>query len=207
MLSCYFIARGGAALETQAVEWVRHGDLVAAVRRLGRGGRPTPGQMLDHTAVVAAAARRMTVLPFPFGTAFQSEGAVAQLLAARAGELEAALERLDGKVEMTVRVRLAEKESAASRVAGIGEEVRALETWSEVRTGRSGERMLEVAHLVARPQAAEYRKRMAERGMEVTGPWPPMHFLPAFLRMPVRAERARRATGSGISRAPAAGGR
>jgi hypothetical protein len=175
------------------------------VRRVEAAGRATPEQMLDHNAVVGAASRRMTILPLPFGASFRSEAAVVQLLAARAGELSAALERLEGKLEMTVRVRLAEGESAAAKVREIGEGVRALETWSEVRVGRSGERVVEVAHLLTRAQAADYRKRMAERGLEVTGPLPPVHFLPQFLRMPVRAERGRRATASGTSRASDAG--
>jgi hypothetical protein len=205
MICCYFIARAGTALENLPVELIGHGELVAAVRRLGADARATPERMLEHTALLAAASRRTTILPLRFGTTFRSETAVVHLLAARAGELAAALERLDGKVEMTVRIGLGEKESASRRVREIGELARVIETWSEVQVGRSGERVVEVAHLVPRGQAAEYRKKLADQGLEITGPWPPLHFLPQFLRMPVRAERGRRATASGTSRASGAG--
>lgn len=197
MLSCYFIARAGAAVENLALRFVRQGDLVAAVGQPDRGARATPEQMLEFNAVLAAASKRATILPLRFGTSFRNEEAVMQLLAARAGELAAALERLDGRVEMTVRVRLGAEESAAQRTAEIGDMVRPLETWSEVRTDRAGQRVVELAHLIARSQVAEYRRRLGE---EVAGPWPPVHFLPQFLRMPVR-----RATGSGTSRASSAG--
>jgi gas vesicle protein GvpL/GvpF len=201
----YFIARAGAAVEKLPLHFVRHVDLVAAVRQPAGGARTTPAQMLEFKAVLAAASKRATILPLRFGTSFRNEAAVTQLLAARAGELGAALERLDDRVEMTVRVRLEQGQSAARRAAEIGNRVEPLETWSEVRTDRAGQRVVELAHLLSRSQAAEYRRRLAGEGFEVSGPWPPVHFLPQFLRLPVR-----RATGSGTSRASgaeSAGGR
>jgi hypothetical protein len=187
------------AVERLPLHFVRHADLLAAVGRPGGGVRPTPVEMLEFNAVLAAASKRATILPLRFGTSFPNEAAVVQLLAARAGELGAALERLDGRVEMTVRVRLEAGESAAARLAQIRERVEAQETWSEVRTDRAGQRVVELAHLMARPEEAEYRRRLGGEGLEVSGPWPPVHFLPQFLRMPMR-----RATGSGTSRASGA---
>ncbi len=200
MLFSYFIARAGVALEKLPLQFVRHGDLVAAVGRPAGAARTTPAQMLEFNAVLAAASKRATILPLRFGTSFRNEAAVVQLLAARAGELGAALERLDGRVEMTVRVRLEAGESAAARLAQIRERVEAQETWSEVRADRAGHRVVELAHLMARSQAAEYRRRLGGEDLEVSGPWPPVHFLPQFLRMPMQ-----RATGSGTSRASGAG--
>jgi hypothetical protein len=193
MLSCYFIARADAALEELPVEVVRHRDLVAGVRPLGKGARATPGQMLEYNAVLAAASKRTTVLPMRFGTNFRSEEAVVQLLASRREQLTAALERLDGMVEMTVRVR------PPRRADEITQMVRPLESWSEVRVDRSGRKVVELAHLIPRSQAASYRRRLAAEEIEISGPWPPVHFLPQFLRLPVR-----RATGSGTSRASGA---
>lgn len=200
MLFGYFIARTGMAVEKLPLHFVRHADLVAAISRPAGGVRATPVEMLEFNAVLAAAWKRTTILPLRFGTSFRNEAAVVQLLAARAGELGAALERLDGRVEMTVRVRLEAGESAAARTAQIREQVEAHETWSEVRTDRAGRQVVELAHLVARSDAAEYRRRLAGERFEVSGPWPPIHFLPQFLRMPMR-----RATGSGTSRASGAG--
>ena len=199
MLSCYFIARAGAAVEKLPLDLVRQGELVAAVGPAAASPRATPAQMLEYNAVLGAASKRAAILPLRFGTIFRNEAAVTQFLAARAGELGATLERLDGKAEMTVRVKLEAGESAARRVAELGELARALETWSEVRTDRS-RRVVELAHLIVRSQAADYRRRLAGEGLEVSGPWPPLHFLPQFLRMPVRS-----ATGSGTSRASGAG--
>ena len=192
MLTCYFIARSGSAVEAMPLSFVRHGTLVAAVRRL-EASRPTPERMLEHNAVLVTASQRATVLPLRFGTAFHSEAAVTQLLAARAGELAATLDRLDGKAEMTVRVKLEPDQNAAGCADEIGRVTRPLDSRSEVRTDRFGHSVLELAHLVSRDQVGEYRRLLEEHGLEATGPWPPLHFLPQFLRMPARAERAQRA--------------
>jgi hypothetical protein len=194
MLSCYFIARADAALEGLSVEAVRHGDLVAAVRRQGKGARVRPEQMLEYNAVLAAASKRATVLPLRFGTSFRNEEGVVQLLASRSDQLAAALDRLDGMVEMTVRV------GQRRRADEITEMMRPLDSWSEVRVDRAGGKVVELAHLIPRSQAASYRRRLSGDEVEVSGPWPPVHFLPQFLRLPVR-----RATGSGTSRASGAG--
>ncbi len=200
MLFCYFIARTGEAVEKLPLRFVRHADLVAAVGQPAGGIRATPAEMLEFNAVLAAASKHTTILPLRFGTSFPNEAAVVQLLAARTEELGAALERLEGRVEMTVRVRLEAGESAAARLTQLRDRAGPHETWSEVRTDRAGQRMVEMAHLVARSHAAEYRRRLGGEGLEVSGPWPPMHFLPQFLRIPMR-----RATGSGTSRASGAG--
>ncbi|HYM12440.1 MAG TPA: GvpL/GvpF family gas vesicle protein [Bryobacterales bacterium] len=196
MLYAYFIARAGPQIENllyrtlheAPVQFVHERDLVAAVRLLGAGKRSTPQLMLEHGAVLATAWRRATVLPLRFGTSFRTEAAVGHLLAARGAELAAALERLDGKAEMGVRLRLAEDQNAQLRAADIAELARPLDSRMEVRAEPSGGRILELAHLIDRREAAEYRERMARQAIEVLGPRPPFHFLPQFLRIPVRAE-------------------
>lgn len=196
MLYAYFIARAGPQIENllyrtlheAPVQFVHERDLVAAVRLLPAGKRSTPQLMLEHGAVLATAWRSATVLPLRFGTNFRTEAAVGHLLAARGAELAAALERLDGKAEMCVRVRLAEDQNAQIRAAEIAGIARPLDSWVEVRPDASGGRILEVAHLIDRREAAEYRRRVAGHALEVLGPRPPFHFLPQFLRIPVRAE-------------------
>jgi hypothetical protein len=80
---------------------------------------------------------------------------------------------------------------------------RPLESRFDVRWSPQGETILEVVHLIERPEAPTYRQRLESTSVEVTGPRPPYHFLPQFLRVPVKAER--RAGRGGRGRSAAAG--
>lgn len=194
---CYFIARSQPEIENPpyrtldaAPLWfVRHGDLIAAVRRLPAGTRSTPELMLEYNGVLAAASKRGTVLPLRFGTSFRTEAAVVRLLAGRRTELSEALERLEDKVEMALRLSLPGPDAAREKAAQMAEIGRPLDSWFEVRSNPAGETILEVAHLIDRQEAAGYRQRLKSHAREVWGPRPPLHFLPQFLRMPVQAER------------------
>ncbi|MBI3666001.1 MAG: GvpL/GvpF family gas vesicle protein [Acidobacteria bacterium] len=200
MLYCYFIARSDPEVErlsfrtlsAAGVDFVREQDLVAATRRVPPGTRSTPELMLEYNAVLTAASKRATVLPLRFGSSFRSETTVARLLADRRPELLHALDRLEGKAEMSVRVRLKSEDSANARVAEINETCRPLDSWFEVQENPAGGSILEMAHLIERRSAEEYRQRLEPQAVEVSGPRPPFHFLPQFLRMPVRAERSAR---------------
>lgn len=203
MLYCYFIARSQAQIESlsfrtlhsAAIDYVRHGELLAAVRRLPAGSRVSPELMLEHGSVLGAVvAKRATVLPLRFGTTFRSETALARLLAARAPELLGALERLEGKAEMVLRVSLPEGENGAERAARIAEICRPLDSWSEAHppsTGAglpAGPAVLEIAHLIEREDAEEYRRLAQSFGADLIGPRQPFHFLPQFLRLAVKSE-------------------
>jgi hypothetical protein len=214
MLYCYFIARSQGQVETlslptlhsSAVDYVRCDDLMAAVRHLPAGSRLSPQLMLEHSSVLGAAAKLTTVLPLRFGTTFRSEAALVQLLAARAPELLGALQRLEGKAEMVLRVSLAEGEDGAARTASIAEICHPFDSRHELHKtltaaeASPGPAVLEIAHLIDRGDADEYRRRVAGLGADVIGPRPPFHFLPQFLRMAVGSEsrgaaRAARRTG------------
>ena len=200
MLYCFFIARSQPEIENLSfrtfhgapVHFVRQQDLVAAVRTLPAGARSSPQLMLEHTSVLATVSKRATVLPLRFGTSFRSEAAVAQLLAARAPELLAALERLDGKAEMSLRMNIAEEESVHKRAAEIAEVCHPLDSWVEVAPNPAGGKVLELAHLIHRQDVEGYRNRVKQHVADVAGPRPPFHFLPQFLRWPVKAERRAR---------------
>ena len=62
------------------------------------------GRLREHDAVVRAALETATPLPLRFGTRLRDEGAAEALLAERAAEFAAALERVAGRVEMGIRV-------------------------------------------------------------------------------------------------------
>ncbi len=197
MFYCYFIAREEPDIEKlpyrtlhgTPLHFLRRGELVAAVRALPAGSRSSPQLMLEHSAVLATASKRATVLPLRFGTSFKSESGVVQLLAARGPEILAALERLDGKAEMGLRISLAEDASAQKQAAEISEACRPLDSWMEVRTDAAGGKALELAHLIRLADLESYRKSVKPYAAEVTGPRPPFHFLPQFLRWPVKTER------------------
>jgi hypothetical protein len=196
MLYCYFIARSAPEIEGfpyrtlhAPVEFVRAGDLVAAVRRLPRGTRASPQLMLDHTGVLAEASRRGAVLPLRFGTCFASRGILVRLLAAKGPELLDTLERLEGKAEMGLRLSIPEAEDAASRAAQITAACRPLDSWMGVHRDGMGCQVLDIAHLIHEQDVNRYRERARPHAAEVAGPRPPYHFLPEFLKKPAKSER------------------
>ena len=208
MLYCYFIARSQPEIENVSYRtlheaplyFVRRQDLIVAVRELPAGTRSTLELMLEYNAVLAAASKHATVLPLRFGTSFRGEAGVVHLLAGRGVELSAALERLEGKAEMGLRVSLPEGEDASRRAAEIAEISKPLDCWMEAQPNPAGGTLLELAHLILRQEAEGYRQRIKPHGLKVTGPHPPFHFLPQFLRLPVQAERR-----AGRGRSAAAG--
>lgn len=86
---------GGAEVVAVDVEGVS-----AWVSRLDAPPAPEPDRLREHDGVVRAALRTATPLPLRFGALFADEGALRAILAERAGELLASLERVRGRVEM-----------------------------------------------------------------------------------------------------------
>ena len=197
MLQVYFIARSQPEIEAASyrtldrapLTFVRHAGLTAAIRAMASGGRPTPERMLEYNGIVATASKRATVLPVRFGADYRSEAAVARLLAERGRELLEALDRLEGKAELGLRVILETPEQAREQAAGLARHGSALEMWHEIHLDPAGRTVLEVALLVSGAEAPACRERLQAEAGEVTGPWPPRHFLPRFLRAPVASER------------------
>jgi hypothetical protein len=64
----------------------------------------SPARARSHDRVVRAALERETPLPARFGQVVPSEADLQATLSERRGALEAALERVDGAIEMTVRM-------------------------------------------------------------------------------------------------------
>ncbi len=79
---------------------VNAGGVSAWASRLDAPPAPEPDRLREHDAVVRAALRTETPLPLRFGTAFADEDALRAVLAERAAELLASLERVRGRVEM-----------------------------------------------------------------------------------------------------------
>jgi hypothetical protein len=90
-----------------AVRAIAHGPVTAWVSTVGSDTPPpTPDNARAHDRVVRAALARATPLPARFGQLFESDDALRALLAARGPSLVAALRRVEGGCEMTVRVLL-----------------------------------------------------------------------------------------------------
>ena len=157
MLQVYFIARSHPEIETASyrtldrapLTFVRHEGLIAAVRALASRTRPTPEHMLEYNGIVAAALRHATVLPVRFGAGYRSVAAVARLLAQRGRELLQALDRLEGKAELGLRLILETPEQAREQAAGLARYGSALEMWHEIHPDPAGRTVLEVALLVS----------------------------------------------------------
>jgi len=94
------------------VERVVSGRLAALVSRLPEEGlRMRRRDLQAHLAVLERAFERTTVVPCRFGMVLPDEDAVRrELLDARRDELARALERLDGRVQLNVRVDFDEEE-------------------------------------------------------------------------------------------------
>jgi hypothetical protein len=204
VLHAYFIARHQPEIETAAygtldgvsLSFVRCGNLVAAVRPTAPAARLGLERILEYNGIVAAASKLVTVLPLRLGARFRSESALRELLLDRSRELTEALDRLEGKAELLLRVPAAADEALHHKqAAGIAAIGKTLDFWFEVQASGDGRSILEIALLIERAQAGSCRARL--RGYDdVTGPWPPLHFLPKFLRAPVRAERKARTAAS-----------
>jgi hypothetical protein len=111
------------------------------------------------------------------------------MLAERRLELLQALDRLDAKAEIGLRLVLDSPEDARARVASIAGAAPVLDTWHEIHADPAGRTVLEMVFLVSALDALALRERLREAAGEVTGPRPPRHFLPRFLRASVGTER------------------
>ena len=84
---------------------VSHGDLAAVVSRSPLSRWPVDEAHLTlHETVVEEVMGSRTILPIRFNTFLRTEGAVVALLGERAQAFRSALERVEGKVEMGLRV-------------------------------------------------------------------------------------------------------
>lgn len=97
-------AQPQSGMDGSALAFVEAAGLACAVSVATGGIAPTPARVLDHQRVIEALMEQGAVLPFRFGSAVEDAAACRRLLAARAGELRAALDRLRDCVEYAVRL-------------------------------------------------------------------------------------------------------
>ncbi len=181
---------------------VRHRELAAVVSD-GPDGVPDPTRdnLLGHERVNETVMRERTVLPMAFGTVLRSREDVEELLRAGHDAFAAALARLEGHVELGVKVLYMARDGEVVRARAerdastIVNALRAVST--EVRVSAPvGERMvLNASCLVHRERVAAFDARvklLAARHEELTfrstGPWPPYHFVDLSLGLESAAD-------------------
>ena len=106
-------------VEDSPVRAVQSGDIAALVSDVAGGALAAAREVRAHWRVLEAASEQTTVLPVRFGTVMEDDDAVReQLLADGAERLNALLQQLTGRVQLTVRGTYAEDALLRSVVAG-----------------------------------------------------------------------------------------
>jgi Gas vesicle synthesis protein GvpL/GvpF len=164
--------------------------------------------VLQHAVVVEALMERCdAVLPGRLGPRFAGVHAVAAAVEAQAGQLRDALDRVEGCVELGLRVleppqassghaprsgtdylqaRLAQRRETARRALELHEPLSRLARASTTREGQGRGEVLDAAYLLAAQEVDRFREELgrleeSERDLNfvVTGPWPPYSFAAA----------------------------
>jgi gas vesicle protein GvpL/GvpF len=178
---------------------VAAGELAAVWAPAGDGA-VSPEALWRHEAVVEALMEDRDVLPVRYGTRFEDEGAAARAVDARHADLAAALDRIRGAVELSLRVidpqpRVATDDAASYlRDRRRREELRralhaplaAAARASAERPSRDPAEVLRAAYLVDR-DAVDAMTNLVEElqathpGVRLlcTGPWPAYSFAEA----------------------------
>jgi hypothetical protein len=162
------------------------GDLAAVWGPAG-DGEATPEALWRHEEIVETLIEAGDLLPVRYGTRFAEAGAAADAVAARHDELRAALDRLRGATEVSLRVRGAGSDLQARAQARnrVHQPLSQLARASTCRPEAPGE-LLRAAYLVDRDAVPVITRRVAELQGEhsdlsllCTGPWPPYSFASA----------------------------
>jgi hypothetical protein len=161
-------SEGLVGVDGAGVREVRDGALRLWLSE-GGAAPPTPERLRAHDRVVRAAMRVVTPLPVRFGTRFPDEDAARASLRERREELLASLDRVQGRVEMGVRVlwNEAQREEAAVQLErqsprnGSGREYleqRRREREAETGVRRRAEALLDsVEEVLADPEVPSVR--------------------------------------------------
>jgi hypothetical protein len=157
-----------------------------------------PRHVVQHGQVVHRIFERRTVLPFRFGTLFASEEEATAVLRRNHDQFSEAIRWLRGKAEIHVKVQIPGGQNAA--LAGLRGQIcgylktalAALDEQSCLREGDGSPTLVDLRYLVQcpvrRPVSLEI-PNLPQCQVQVTGPWPPYHFLPLTAKLPSRAER------------------
>jgi hypothetical protein len=197
--------RGLRGLADAPVERISVGDLEAIVSRCERASvQVTEEALVRHDAVCAAVMEDRAVAPARFGSAFADEESVRREIVARREELRAILVRLEGRVELGVRVlrpaasekdvqpssgsaylhaRLEARQEALAAADHVEERLSRFAIARRSRALETPELVLSASFLVERDTVEAFRAAVEELDrarpdldLVCTGPWPPYNF-------------------------------
>jgi hypothetical protein len=200
------------------------GDFAVIVSEYERDGVPLEEKaVIEHARVISLCFRQGTVLPFRFGTVFDTDDALRQAVRANRKAFEQSVQRLRGKAEMHIKLvvrdgslrdamtdtllpdtvgreYLAQLRVKASRDRERQTKARALsvqihklfnpleEEISCKKVDAEG-MLIDIAHLIDSKSIEKYQNRYTAAAKQlkncevnISGPWPPYHFLPGKLR-------------------------
>ena len=213
---------------------VREQKVSMLVSRLEKVKLEEQRHVVQHCQVLNRIFERRTVLPFRFGTVFQSEEEIRGMLLRNRDQFVEGLRVLRGKAEVHLKisfraarptpVRAAAASAGATNRLTVSSQgysiapprpiadtaqkqvehliecvrttVQPIQDQISVRYLEAGQVQIEMRCLVPDTQVDFCKKaaltsldRLEERQLQVTGPWPPCHFLPVTAKLPSRAEK------------------
>ena len=199
------------------------GDFAVIVSEYVSNGQLTQQAVVEHARVIGSCFERTTVLPFRFGTVFDTDDAMRRAVRSNRKQFTASVDRLRGKAEMHLKLvvkdgslreamtdivlpkttggeYLTSLREKASRQRERQTKARALSTQvnklfhpleEEISCRRieTGAMLIDIAHLIEHKSIEKYQNRFTSaasqlKGCElnISGPWPPYHFMPGKLR-------------------------
>ena len=195
MISLVAITDASAPLPSAPLRAVTAGSLCAVC--VPEDDEPvTVDKLVDREALLEALMEERDVLPVRFGTAIPDEAAAVRVLTERHDDLEAALDRVRGAVELAVRARLVGAVEDVAHASGreylrarVGSSEAAgrlhdrLDAIARAAVVRSGSDVLRAAYLVDRAAVPQFvaevereQRSSSELSILCTGPWPPFSF-------------------------------
>jgi Gas vesicle synthesis protein GvpL/GvpF len=181
---------------------VRCGELLIVT------GGEAPPLIPENLAAQDAVVRRLNapaVLPIRFGETVRDEDELCKLLKPRTPDLLAALDRVRGCEQMTLRVfgepvplpeppeqggpgtrylearrREAERSRSLPEIEPLLDRLRPLVKAERIERKEQGKLLGTVYHLVRKEDLQTYKERAREDGVAVSGPWPPYAFAPGL---------------------------
>ena len=196
-------APSGRGLAQAPLEGLREGELLAVVsRHISPPGDPARDALWAHERVVERIMADRAVLPMRFGSKLADDDALREVLAARQQEFLATLDRVRGRVEVSVRAMqplgaprsppvttsgreyLEAKLRNGREVATLDEPLASLAVEVSRQRSRAPEELLRASYLIEEAVLERFRgtvERLQRTHPAVailcTGPWPPYSFV------------------------------
>jgi len=198
----------GAGLAGEPLRLVRCGELLVVAGEMETAPRIAPEALAAQDAVIRRLSGMATaILPVRFGEKARDEEELCKLLKPRSSDLIAALERVRGCEQMTLRVfgnpdplppappepsgpgtrymearrREIERARSLPEIEPLLDRLRPLVRAERIERKEQGTLLGTVYHLVRREDAQAYRETFREEdAVAVSGPWPPYAFAPGL---------------------------